>query len=184
MNTPSPNRPRRWAFNFMTTAFAAALALLYVLVLRTIATQISPPPAPNLEPYPDVSTPAACEAAGGRWVEQSPDKGITRPAPIESNPYCQGPLAFERENEAQLETSRQTSLFVFAIGGGIAVLAGLLIRRLKSVAPGLMLAGIIAFIITTVHVWTLAANIGRLITLIVVFTLVVGAGVYAFKDRE
>lgn len=184
MATSSTSRPRRWAFNFMTAAFAAALALLYVLVLRTIASQISPAPTPSLEPYPDVSTPAACEVAGGRWVQQSPDKAINRPAPIESNPYCQGPLAFERANASQLERNRQTSLFVFAIGGGLAVLAGLLARPLKSVAPGLMLAGIIAFIITTVHVWTLAANIGRLITLIVVFALVVGAGVYAFKDKE
>ncbi len=47
---------KKWGINLISGLFAIALALLFVIVLRGIAVQITPPPEPRNEPYPDVST--------------------------------------------------------------------------------------------------------------------------------
>lgn len=179
---------RRWVLNFVTVTFAVALALLYFLVLRSVAVQITPPPAPLTEPYPDVNSQAKCEAEGGRWIPSvsANTESVAKPAPAPvpgfTPAYCQGPLRFEREREAQSEASQQTSLFVFAIGGALAVAGSLLVKQLKAVAPGLMLGGIAAFFMAGIHVWNLAPGIGRLITIVAVFVILVGVGLYVFRD--
>ncbi|MGH7929683.1 MAG: hypothetical protein ACREQV_18020 [Candidatus Binatia bacterium] len=177
---------KRWTINFVTGAFAVALALLYVLVLRSIAVQIVSPPEALMEPYPDTSTEELCQAAGGRWVTRGAAPGGHESAPVDedSPPYCQGPLAFEREREAQAEKSRQISLFVFAIGGGVAVAASLMVSLLRPVAPGLMLGGIAAFFIAGVHIWTLAPGLGRLVTIVVIFVALVSIGLYALREEH
>jgi hypothetical protein len=179
---------KRWSLTFVSGAFAVALALLYVLVLRSIAVQIAPPPEPASEPYPDVSTEELCEAEGGRWVARAPDQAdravAPRPLADDPQPYCQGPLAFEREREQQEESNRQTSLFVFVIGGALAVASSLLVQLLKAVAPGLMIGGIVSFFIAGVDVWMLAPGIGRLITIVVVFLALTGIGIYVFREHE
>jgi hypothetical protein len=187
MAEDSPKRMfRRWSLTFVSGAFAVALALLYVLVLRSIAVQITPPPEPASEPYPDVSTEELCTVAGGRWVLRGGEAAGRAPAPPVDNvqPYCQGPLAFERAREMQTENSRQTSLFVFVLGGALAVAGSLLIPPLKPVAPGLMIGGIVAFFIAGVHVWMLSPGIGRLATIVVVFVLLTGIGIYVFREHE
>lgn len=185
-----PNKARRWSTNFLRSAFAVALGLLLVLVLRSVAVQITPPPGPQLEPYPDISTEEKCADEGGRWIlptgQQVKSGELTRPVPAaleQPSPYCQGPLRFERERQVQEEQSQQTSLFVFALGGAIAVAGSLVVRQLKPVAPGLMLGGIVSFVIAGIHVWTLTPGIGRLITIAAVFIILVGIGVYAFRDH-
>ena len=171
---------KKISVTFLSGSFAVALALLYVLVLRSIAVQIAPVPKPITEPYPDTSTQELCEAAGGRWVEAPSSNAAPKVRPIESAgkvaPGCQGPLAFERERDAQYDRNRQISLFVFAIGGGVAIAAALLIAQLAPVAPGLMLGAIASFFIAAVHVWTLAPGIGRLATIVVIFLILVGIG--------
>ncbi len=179
---------RRWVLNFVTVTFAVALALLYVLVLRSVAVQISPPPPAMTGPGPDISTQAKCEAEGGRWIEsvEVTSERVTKPVPAPvpgfTPAYCQGPLRYELEREAQDEASRQTSLFVFAIGGALAVAGSLLIKQLKPVAPGLMLGGIASFFISGIQVWMLTPGIGRLVTIVVVFVVLIGVGLYAFRD--
>ena len=165
--------------------------MLYVLVLRSIAVQISPPPETLAEPYPDISTEQLCEEAGGRWVVRGTTKAAPERAPEavpvgegELLPYCQGPLAFEREREQQTEDSQQTSLFVFVIGGALAVAGSLLVLFLRAVAPGLMMGGIVSFFIAGVHVWMLSPGIGRLITIVVVFIVLTGVGLYVFREHE
>lgn len=191
MANPEAGKPavRRWTLNFITITFSIALALLYVLVLRSISVQIAPPPESLTEPYPDISTQEQCEAEGGRWIENVPGKNIdTRsavPAPIEeARPYCQGPLTFEREREKQNEDSQQMMLFVFAIGGGIAVAASLLVHQLRPVAPGLMIGGIVSFFIAGIQIWILAPGIGRLATIVAIFLILVGVGLYALRREE
>ncbi|MEK7557561.1 MAG: hypothetical protein AAB538_06270 [Patescibacteria group bacterium] len=193
----SPSRTRRWTLNFVTTTFAIALALLYVLVLRSISVQIAPPPGPLSEPYPDTSTQELCEEAGGRWISPVRDPVSERPAVppdagLVSNgvetrsptPYCQSPLAFEREREMQQEKSQQTMLFVFAIGGAIVVAASLLVDLLKPVAPGLMLGGIVSFFIAGIQIWVLAPGWGRLVTIVAIFLILVGVGLYTLRKEE
>lgn len=180
---------RRGGLGFVKAAFFVALALLLVLVLRSVAVQITPPPAPLNEAYPDVSTETACDEAGGRWVVQPAGIKPGEPTPVrvpdgEPQSYCQGPLAFERDSAAQDEASRQTSLFVFAVGGALAVAGSLLVGQLKAVSPGLMLGGVVSFIIAGFHVWTLAPGIGRLLTIVAVFVVLVGIGVRVFRDHE
>ena len=179
---------RRWTLNFVTIAFAIALALLFVLVLHSISVQITPPPQPLTEPYPDVSTQALCEQAGGRWVESGVVARDGQPAPVVKDgatpqPYCQGPLSFERQQTIQSEESGQTALFVYAIGGALAVAASLLVTQLRPVAPGFMLGGIAAFFFAGFHVWTLSPGIGRLLTIVIVFALLIGVGLYALRDE-
>lgn len=176
---------RRWTLTFVTTTFAIALALLYVLVLRSISVQISPPPGVLNEPYPDTSTSELCEAKGGRWVEQQLPPGPPGiPAEIqrEKTSYCQGPLAFERQRELQQEKSQQTMLFVFAIGGAVVVAGSLLVNFLKPVAPGLMLGGIVSFFIAGVQIWVLAPGWGRLLTIVAIFLILVGIGLYTLRN--
>lgn len=180
---------KRWTLNFVTVAFAVALALLFVLVLRSISAQISPPPASLTDPYPDVSTKELCTEAGGRWIEnKNPKGGTTTPVAVQNGTeitsYCQGPLEFEREREAQGERSSQVQLFVFAIGGALAVAASLLVIALKPVAPGLMLGGIAAFFFAGFQIWMLAPGIGRLVTIVVIFLVLMGIGVYTFRDEQ
>lgn len=178
---------RRWTLNFITITFAIALALLYILVLRSISVQISPPTGPMTEAYPDISSQELCEEAGGRWIETGgPSKTIPRgPEPVvENQPYCQGPLAFERAREAQSEKSQQTMLFVFAIGGALVVAASLLVDLLKPVAPGLMLGGIVAFFIAGIQIWVLAPGWGRLVTIVIIFLILVAIGMRTLKREE
>lgn len=175
---------KRWGVNLVSGLFAIAMALLLVLVLRSIAVQIAPPPAQLLEPYPDVSTEEKCAAEGGRWITQPAelgDRGVVGPEKIQ--PFCQGPLTFERERLAQEEASREMSLFVFALGGGLAVAAALFLKAVRAVAPGLLIGSIVSFLIATIHVWLLAPGIGRLITIIVIFVALLGAGVYVFREQ-
>lgn len=187
--SPAPSRTRRWTLNFVTTTFAIALALLYVLVLRSISVQIAPPPGVMNEPYPDTSTEELCGEAGGRWVENTPGKTApvrsVEPFPVQENqPFCQGPLRIDREREMQQEKSQQTMLFVFAIGGAIVVAASLLVDKLKPVAPGLMLGGIVSFFIAGIQIWVLAPGWGRLATIVIIFLVLVGVGLYTLRKEE
>lgn len=174
---------------FVAWAFSIALGLLFILVLRALSAQISPPPQPRTEPYPDVSTQALCEQEGGRWIESAGQvkngtATAVRPVPEDFAPYCQGPLTFERAEDLQREKSQQTSLFVFAIGGGLAVAGALLLAALRAVAPGLMLGGIAAFLFAGFYVWTLAPGIGRLLTIIVIFVVLSAVGMHVFRDQD
>jgi hypothetical protein len=178
---------RRWGIGFAGGAFAVALALLLVLVLRSLAVQITPPPGSVTEPYPDVSSEEKCMAEGGRWITQGGAEDGMRPVPVavdgKPQPYCQGLLRFERERMQQQEQSQQTSLFVFAIGGGIAVAVGVVMRARPAVAGGLLLGGIASFFIAGIHVWMLSPGWGRLVTIVVVFLALVGIGLYAFREE-
>jgi hypothetical protein len=174
---------RRWGSNLIGGLFAIALALLFVLVLRSVAVQITPPPQYLEEPYPDVGTPERCEAEGGRWITQPQEQFAAMPPGERFLAYCQGPLKFERERMMQEERSRQTSLFVFAVGGALAVVVGLLIRTRQAVAPGLLLAGIASFFIAGVHVWQMSAGLARLITIVLIFLILLGVGLYVFRER-
>ncbi len=178
---------KRVGANFVRGAFSVALALLMVLLLRGVAVQITPPPSPQTEPYPAVNTQELCEAEGGRWITQ-PEQAVDGPRAVpigeKLQPYCNGPLRFERERQQQDDASRQTSLFVFALGGALAVVAGLLVHQLKPVTPGLLIGGIVSFFIAGVHIWTLAPGLGRLVTIVVIFLALLGAGVYAFRDTK
>lgn len=179
---------RRWTLNFITITFAIALALLYILVLRSISVQISPPPGVMTEPYPDTSTQALCEGAGGRWIERGAGKAVPQAVeavPTEaSQPICQGPLQIDREREAQQEKSQHTMLFVFAIGGAIVVAASLLVDLFKPVAPGLMLGGIVAFFIAGIQIWVLAPGWGRLVTIVIIFLILVAIGMKTLKAQN
>lgn len=185
---------RRGAQGFVRGAFAVALALLLVLMLRSIAVQLAPPPGPRTEPYPDTSTQERCDAAGGRWIPtplgkfsivgRVPEAPPAFGHPELPSPFCQGPLAFEREREIQENRNRQTSLFVFALGGAIAVAGGLLVPAFRPVTPGLMLGGIIAFAIAGFHIWTLAPGLGRLVTIIVIFLVLLGIGTISLRDKK
>lgn len=190
MDTTNKQTARRWTLNFVTVAFAVALALLFVLVLRSVSAQIAPPPGSLNEPYPDISTQELCEKEGGRWVENQNVKApldTRTPAVVsdgETVSYCQGPIRLDREREMQTENNQQISLFVFAIGGAIAVAVSLLVRALKAVAPGLMLGGIAAFFAAGFYVWVLAPGIGRLVTIVVIFLVLIGIGIYTLRDEQ
>lgn len=178
---------KRWSFNFLRSAFAVALALLYILVLRSIAVQITPPPQFLNQPYPDTSSRELCGQEGGRWIERREESVASdRPVPAVDSfvPYCQGPLLFERNQQEQQERSQQTSLFVFAVGGGLAVVSSILLKPLRPVAPGLMIGGIVAFFISGIHVWQLRPGLGRLLILVLIFVALVAAGIYAFRGQR
>lgn len=182
---------RKWSLTFISGAFAVALAMLYVLVLRSVAVQLEQPPPQMTEPYPDISTEQKCEEMGGRWVAMPEGKGVgteQMAVPVREgqtiSAYCQGPLRFEREREKQMEDSRQMSLFVFAVGGAIAVASSLLIVQLRPVAPGLMMGGIASFFVAGIQVWMLAPGLGRLATIVVIFIILLGVGVYVFREKE
>lgn len=178
------NKPRR-AITFVATAFSIALGLLYVLVLRGIAVQIAPPPKVMSEPYPDVSSQEKCAQEGGRWIQsQKQLTNGTTPGPDKIESYCQGPLRFERQREQASEKNQQISLFVFAIGGGVVIALCLLIPVLHPIAPGLMLGGIVAFFISGVHIWMLSPGLGRLITIIIIFLVLVVIGLYVFREKD
>lgn len=186
VDQPSPKIGRRWGLSFLKGAFSVALALLFLLVLQSIASQINPPANPFMtEPYPDTSTKELCEQAGGRWVERASYNPELSPAVKDSaGPICQGPLRLERDREAKTETNRQTMLVVFAIGGTLAVAASLLLPAAQPIAPGLMLGAVFAFFVTGTELWILSPGWGRLLTILGVFVIIVSIGLYAFRDRE
>lgn len=174
---------RQVGASFISGAFAVALALLMVLVLRSISVQITPPPGPITEIYPDTSTKELCQKAGGRWIPDSVGRSVEN-GPAAKGPYCQGPLAFERERQAQEERSQQTSLFVFAVGGAIAAALSLLAKILKPIAPGLMIGAIVSFFIAGTQIWMMSPGLGRLITIVVIFLILAGIGVYMFGENQ
>lgn len=175
---------------FLGGAYAVAVGLLFLLMLRSIATQIAPPPSPVNEPYPDINTQEKCTAAGGRWLTVQQDiAGGKGPVPVmapneKPRPYCQGPLSFEREREAKSDKSTQVSLFVFAIGGALAVAASAFMRQIKVLPIGLVLGGIISFFISITQLWMLSAELMRLVTVIALFVIVLLAGWYGFREKE
>ncbi|MDO8512595.1 MAG: hypothetical protein Q7S57_04935 [bacterium] len=173
---------------FLGGAYAVAVGLLFLLVLRSIATQIAPPPSPVNEPYPDISTQEKCSVAGGRWVTVSQDVGGKNAMPVAPNekpqPYCQGPLSFERARDIQSEKSTQVSLFVFAIGGALAVASSAFMRQIRVLPVGLVLGGIVSFFISITQLWMLSAELMRLVTVIALFVLVLVAGWYGFREKE
>lgn len=176
--------------SFLSWAFAFALALLSVLLLRSIAVQITPPPAPVDEARPNVSTPEACEEAGGTWQETpvGEEGARTAPAPVAQKTvyqgYCEGPLEVDRERTKQEEASRQTSLFVFAVGGTLYIVASLLAHTARGVSGGLMLGGIASFFVAGTNLWLLAPGLGRVITLAILFLILIGVGWKFFEGRE
>lgn len=177
----------KWGINFISGAYSVAIALLFILLLRTISVQITPPPGPITEPYPDTSTEVLCEEAGGTWSQGDPARGtrpVIEPAGKETEGYCQGPLAFEREREVQSQDSRQTALFVYAIGGAIAVTASVLMTNVRVLPAGFILGGILAFFWAGTQLWQLVPGLGRLITMTVLFAFLVGVGWYAFADGK
>lgn len=185
------NAVKKVSSGFIGAAYSVAVALLFFLLLRTIAVQITPPPPLETSPYPDVSTEELCKSEGGRWVKNNTAYPGEKPAPVLEDgrkltvePYCQGPLRFELERRAQEDKSRQTSLFVFAIGGSLAVAASALLRHMRVLPIGLILGGIVAFITAGVNLWQLSAAFVRLVTMVVLFALVLAAGWYAFREKE
>lgn len=175
---------------FIVIAYSVALAFLFVLLLRSIAVQISPPPPPQNEPYPDTSTKELCEEAGGRWLENSQELQSERaesdsPQPA-SRPIskCQGPLKFERDMRIQQDDNQQTSLFVFLIGGTIAVAGSAFLRKSRVLSLGLMLGGIFSFFVAGTQLWMLAPGLGRVITIAILFLVLTGIGVYVFRDSD
>ena len=180
---------KKWGMGFISSAYSVALAMLFVLLLRSIAVQITPPPENQVGPYPAVNTVEACEEAGGRWLENAKVVDRERPVAVplgESSVtgYCQGPLKFERERDQLADDSRQTSLFVFLIGGAIAVAGGALLKKGRVLATGLMIGGIFSFFVAGTQLWVLVPGIGRLITIIVLFVVLMGIGWYIFRDEE
>lgn len=176
----------KWGLNFISGAYSVAIALLFILLLRTITVQITPPPQPLTEPYPDTSTEELCEEAGGTWTEGGTARNARPIEPVREEPtaYCQGPLAFEREREAQAEKSRQTAMFVYAIGGAIAVTTSVLMTNVRVLPAGFILGGIFAFFWAGTQLWQLVPGIGRLITMAVLFAFLVGVGWYVFADDK
>jgi hypothetical protein len=181
---------KTFAGGFIKAAYSVALAFLLVLLLRSIAVQITPEPPPQKGPYPDVSTPELCEEAGGRWVKNAqvlrgeegepiPVKGVEGETNI-----CQGPLKFEQERSAQAEKSRQTSLFVFLIGGAVAVASSAFLNKSKVLAGGFILGGIFSFFVAATQLWMLAPGLGRVITIGVLFLVLAGVGMYVFRDKD
>lgn len=174
---------------FLGGAYAVAIALLFLLVLRSIAVQISPEPTILDEPYPDVSTEEKCNKEGGRWMIAPVQKYETfeRQSPAVVNEkiqaLCQGPLRFERERQAQEQKSMQMSIFVFVIGGAIAVLASQFVKSIKVLAAGFVLGGIVSFFFAGVQLWSMSAALGRLVTIIVLFIVVSVIGYFAFRDK-
>lgn len=173
----------------MGGAYAVAVALLFILLLRTISVQITPPPPTLNEPYPDVSTPELCEEAGGTWFKATQKSDLSQPPRAvqldeAATGYCQGPLAFEREREIQADKSRQTQMFVYAIGGAIAVAASVLIKNVKVLPAGFILGGIFAFFWAGTQLWQLVPGWGKLITITLLFVFLLAVGWYAFQDRS
>lgn len=173
--------------SFVRGAYAVAVAFLFILMLRTVAVQITPPPAPLNEPYPNINTPALCEEAGGAWVEDI-RSGSEHPVPVkletedEFTGYCQGPLAFERQRQQVEEASRQTSLFVFAVGGAVAVATGALLSGVSVLPAGFLLGGIVAFFVAGIQLWQLVPGVGRTITMVVLFCFLIAVGWYVFRE--
>ncbi len=184
------NTSKNLAGGFIKGAYSVALAFLFVLLLRSIAVQITPPPEQQLGPYPDVNTQESCEEAGGRWVKNAQVLRGEQGAPIpiktvegESN-ICQGPLKFEQERRAQTEKSRQTSLFVFLIGGAIAVASSAFLNKSKVLASGFILGGIFSFFVAATQLWMLSPGLGRVITIGILFLVLTGVGLYVFRDKD
>ena len=186
MEIESPEKPSK-ASAFTKAAFSVALALLLMLMLSSISRHITPPPEFSDQPYPDVNSEEACAEAGGRWVTGATNQPRNAAVPTEApeiSSYCQGPLTFERERKLQSAASEQTSMFTFAIGGALAVVASLMAKSLRPVAPGLLLGGVFSFLVAGFHVWILAPGLGRLATIIAIFVVMVVLGLHVFKAHK
>lgn len=174
---------------FIRGLFSIGIAILYILLLRAITVQIEPPPDPSLFEFPVVNTQERCEAEEGTWVKGEPVKG-GRPtaAPVveqEGEPaYCLGPLRVERERTAQQRAHEFVSFFVYTIGGVAALIAALPLMRIMPVAPGFLIAGIIALLMGASQFWLLAGNIARLITTALLLIAAVAAGSYFFREKK
>lgn len=167
-----------------------ALTFLFILLLRSIAVQITPPPERQLGLYPNISTSELCEEAGGRWIKNAQLLRGERVAPIPikviegETSICQGPLKFEQERSTREENNRQTSLFVFLIGGAIAAASSAFLNKSKILASGFILGGIFSFFVAATQLRMLSPGLGRVTTINALFLVLTGVGLYAFRDKD
>ncbi len=188
METRPQESVKRVGLSFINGAFAVALALLFVLLLRTIAIQIAAPAKPADSPYPDTSTEEKCKNAGGAWVPVQEAKGgyaapVAEDRTTAPQYFCQGPLAFERERDLKDEKSRQATLFVFAVGGAIAAGFGLFLKKVKALAPGMLLGSIVSFFVAVVSVWQMAPGLGQLAVIAVLFVALAVFAYVIFREK-
>lgn len=172
----------------MRGLFSVGIAVLFLLLLQAVTTQIAPAPTGFFD-YPVVNTRERCEAEGGTWEMSGSfvNKAAPRVAPVAAEapqPYCQGPLRVERERQAQQERADRVAFFVFVIGGGIALVSGLPLLRVTPVSPGFLIAGVIGIIIGGTKLWMFAGNLARLATVIVLLIVVTIAGAFFFRDHD
>lgn len=188
--TPRGSRFARAGGWFVRGVFSLGIAILFILLLRAISTQIQPPPDPRFPlSYPVTNTKERCEVEGGTWVEGEPVRGSIRPAPIAPEgqapqAFCQGPLRFEVERQEQQRKADRVEFFVYVIGGTLALVGGVPLVRMTPIAPGFLLGGVIALLFGARQLWEFGGNLARLVTVIVLLVLAVVAGGYFFRDKK
>ncbi|MDZ4296545.1 MAG: hypothetical protein U1A16_04225 [Patescibacteria group bacterium] len=121
---------------------------------------------------------AACEEVGGRWFEQYP-KEVPRHVPdgeLVLSGYCDAFYTCNQEYQGVREVYDRNVFVILVLAGLAAFGIGYFIHSAEAVSLGLLLGGVLSFIIGTIQYWSRMHDYLRfgILTLVLAVLLWVG----------
>lgn len=128
----------------------------------------------------------ACEEVGGKWFEQYPDKAMPKPVlnaePVISG-YCDAFYTCNQEYEKVREVYDRNVFVVLVLAGLVAFGIGYVIHSAEAVSLGLLLGGVLSFIIGTIQYWSRMHDYLRFGILTFTLIVLLWVGYTKLRDR-
>lgn len=130
-----------WARLLLQIGYAIAIALLFVVILVSIAGQMSPAPSGDSPfSYGLPQSQKLCEEQGAVWINDAAVEGV-EPG---TTGYCSGPSRLEKEWNAKTDAHNRTVRTSFVVGSVGALFAGLVFLSHRTMAASLLLSAILS----------------------------------------
>lgn len=176
-----------WRRRLWLVGYVIGFGLLFTQALAALVNQITPPlPAFDSATYAFPASEETCIEEGGTWIPYGGDQPAFTP---DVNGTCQGPLQSEIERDEKQNRYADVRSLVFGIGGGVALVLGLLAWKARGLAAGLVVGGILALYALSQNFSTFLSNSGvtgrnAALALGVVLLVAAYVGWRAFESKQ
>lgn len=163
---------------------AISIAVLFTLSASSLAGVIKTQPQYDQFCKPEITNKGfenekSCTENGGKWngsVEPIPTGGKTAPAG-----YCDTTYQCNTEYQSAQKSFGQTAFVIYALLGGIAIIAGMRFGQSFPVVTGLILGGISTSIVGAIKYFEYTPPIIRTMLLVLICILLVWIGIRKFQ---